>query len=497
MVMKRNKNVISIGIILLLVFMAAMWVVGRAISRTANRMHSSLVDEVGHYRADLLALDFQKTVELGESIHNYIESNFDNELGLQELVKGLWHLDPKVSRIWYKWHHNAITCCDSSGVVQRDSVFYCTLQKIANSAKEQCDGALFYDDGELYWTLYRKTDSVVYGLDVSLLDVHKYFASMSPSVRSYAYVLNNDGIVLAHPDESRIGGHWANVEDEEAFNEVLRTQRMVRKEGISNYLQVEVQRVYYPVKVGYDTWVVTVNIPDFFVEEEMSDFHRYTVLATILVLVLFCILLGYSQFQWRKEYVRRRHLEEETAELSLQQLKNRINPHFLFNSFNSLSALIGTDVTLAKEFVLNLSRIYRYSLDKRNESLVTVKEELDFMKRYYFLQKIRFQEQLFLEVNKEVEEERRKIPFMALQMMVENAIKHNEITRQRPLYIHVYIEKDVLIVTNTHCPRSGSEQDSLGVGTESMRKIYDYYSENAQISYGVEGNLYICRLPLL
>ena len=495
--MKRNKSVISIGVILLLVFMAAMWVVGRAISHTANKMHSSLVDEVGHYRADLLALDFQKTVELGESIHNYIENNPDNELGLQELVKGLWHLDRKVSRIWYKWHNNAMVCCDSSGVVQKDTTLYSTLKKIADCAEKQSNGTLFYDDGELYWTLYRKTDSVVYGLDISLIDVHRYFADMSPSVRSYAYVLNKDGIVLAHPDETRIGCHWANKEDGKAFNEVLRTQRMVRKDGVSDYLHVEVQRVYYPVKVGGDIWIIVVNIPDFFVKEEMSDFHRYTVLATILVLVLFCLLLGYSQYQWRKEYVRRRHLEEETAELSLQQLKNRINPHFLFNSFNSLSALIGTDARLAKEFVLNLSSIYRYSLDKRDESLVTVKEELDFMKRYYFLQKIRFQEQLFLEVDEEVEKEKRKIPFMALQMVVENAIKHNEITRQRPLYIHVYIEKDVLIVTNSHRPRSGSLRDSLGVGIESIRKIYDYYSENAQISCGVEGELYVCRLPLL
>ena len=215
-----------------------------------------------------------------------------------------------------------------------------------------------------------------------------------------------------------------------------------------------------------------------------------------MTVILFSLLLAISQYQWRKEYDRRKKLEQETIQLNLQELKNQVNPHFLFNSLNSLNAMIGENPALAKEFVLKLSKIYRYVLEKRKENFVPVREEIVLIRHYYFLQKIRLGEQLKLIISETATEEERVIPLMSLQMLVENAIKHNEITRENPLTIRIYKEKEELIVENTYHPRSDIAKDSLGIGFSNIRKIYEYCSDR-KFSYKREGELFICRLPLL
>lgn len=494
--MFHRKNLVFIGVLLLLIFTVAVWLVGIGIDRTANRMHSSMMEEVGKYRAELIALDFQKTVELAASIQEYVENNPDNEKGLQALLKGLVRLDTKLTRIWYRKEGQEFVCIDSLGVIGRDAVLLTTLEKISRGVSDRNQSCLYHSDGILYWTVYRKYGDITFGLDVSLPGLHTYFAGKSPTVKSYAYVLNKDGILIAHPDESRIGRYLANDDDEGQFEETVRSNRIIHYAGFSQYLLLPVERVYYPIVVGNEKWVIVVNVPQLVTEEEMQAFHRYTLTIVLLTVFLFVILLAYSQYKWRKEYNRRRQLEQETLQLNLQQLKNQINPHFLFNSLNSLSALIGSEPALAKEFVLKLSRIYRHVLEKRNENLVPVCEEVVFVRYYYFLQKVRFQEQLILEIDADVEQEERTIPLMSMQLLIENAIKHNEITRQYPLSIRIYTEEGNLVVTNTYRPRPDASEDSLGIGFENIRKIYAYCSDK-QFTFRIEGGVYVCRLPLI
>lgn len=494
--MFHRKNLVFIGVLLLLIFTVAVWLVGIGIDRTANRMHSSMMEEVGKYRAELIALDFQKTVELAASIQEYVENNPDNEKGLQALLKGLVRLDSKLTRIWYQKGDREFVCIDSLGVIGRDAVLLTTLEKISRGVSDRNQSCLYHSDGILYWTVYRKYGDITFGLDVSLPGLHTYFAGKSPTVKSYAYVLNKDGILIAHPDESRIGRYLANEDDEGQFEETVKSNRILHYAGFSQYLLLPVERVYYPIVVGNEKWVIVVNVPQLVTEEEMQAFHRYTLTIVLLTVLSFIILLAYSQYKWRKEYNRRRQLEQETLQLNLQQLKNQINPHFLFNSLNSLSALIGSEPALAKEFVLKLSRIYRHVLEKRNENLVPVREEVVFVRYYYFLQKVRFQEQLILEIDADVEKEERTIPLMSMQLLIENAIKHNEITRQYPLSIRIYMEEDNLVVTNTYRPRPDASEDSLGIGFENIRKIYAYCSDK-QFTYRIEGGVYVCRLPLI
>lgn len=494
--MFHKRNLVFIGLLLLLIFAVAVWLIGIGIDKAANRMHDSMVEEVGKYRADLIALDFQKTVEMVNSIQEYLEQNPDNEKGLQNLLRGLVRLDPKVTRIWYRNKEQKYVCIDSVGILQRDRVLEHTLENIIAKVNNPRNSSLYYGDGVLYWTLIRQFQGIVFGLDVSLPDLHAYFAGMSPNVRSYAYVLNRDGILIVHPDENRLGQKLIEPSGLKQFNEAVTRNQIVFSAGFSQYLLLPVKRVFYPVSVGYEKWIVVVNVPDLVTQEEMDSFHRYTLIIVILTVLLFSILLAWSQYRWRKEYDRRRQLEKETLQLNLQQLKNQINPHFLFNSLNSLNALIGNDPALAKEFVLNLSRIYRYVLEKRNDSLVAVREEVAFIRHYYFLQKIRFREQLELNIEEGLDKQERMIPLMSLQLLIENAIKHNEITRKNPLIIRIYLINDQLIIENSYHPRADSSNDSMGIGLDNIRQIYLYCSDK-QFENKVEGDKFICILPLL
>ncbi len=492
--MFHKRNLLFIGISLLAVFSIAVWLVGQEINTTAKSMHNAMLREIGNYRSDLLALDFEKTVNISEHIRNSIEKKNLSDTELQALLHGLVKLDPKISRLWYSDRQGNFTCIDSSGTITVDTALKNSLEKIISTP--QTGGKLYDDHGILYWSLHNNLQNIFYGLDISLRDLHSYFASRKPSVRSYAYVVNSDGITIVHPDENKIGQSVAETESLQKFREVLNSNKPLQDSGYSQYLLLPVERIFYPITVGNEKWVVIINVPDLITEKEMGEFHRYTIFIVIMTVILFSLLLAISQYQWRKEYDRRKKLEQETIQLNLQELKNQVNPHFLFNSLNSLNAMIGENPALAKEFVLKLSKIYRYVLEKRKENFVPVREEIVLIRHYYFLQKIRLGEQLKLIISETATEEERVIPLMSLQMLVENAIKHNEITRENPLTIRIYKEKEELIVENTYHPRSDIAKDSLGIGFSNIRKIYEYCSDR-KFSYKREGELFICRLPLL
>ena len=157
----------------------------------------------------------------------------------------------------------------------------------------------------------------------------------------------------------------------------------------------------------------------------MADFHRYALWIVVFTVVIFIVLLAYSQRRWRKEYDLRQKAEQEA-----------INPHFLFNALNSLSALITTDPGVARKFILEMSKVYRYVLEKRKENLSKLEEEVEFIRHYYFLQKIRFGEQLNLHLADNLTTVNGRIPAMSLQLIFENALKYNDI-----LWISIFMRK--------------------------------------------------------
>ncbi|OFX89209.1 MAG: hypothetical protein A2W99_01550 [Bacteroidetes bacterium GWF2_33_16] len=235
-----------------------------------------------------------------------------------------------------------------------------------------------------------------------------------------------------------------------------------------------------------------------FPEKLTYTHHLFEELTTGMVLwaILVSVNEGVYFFnQWRDELVLSQILQKEKVESQLEALRNQANPHFLFNSLNVLSSLVHSDPDKAEEFINQFASVYRYVLNIQDKNVVTLREELEFLKSYLFLQKIRFVEGLNYKID--IEENLKDsyiVPF-SLQMLVENAIKHNSIEKEKPLNIHVFIKEYKVFVKNNIQLRE-DEVNSNGVGLSNLRQRYFHLAgimpEISQTDYE-----FVVNIPLL
>lgn len=188
-------------------------------------------------------------------------------------------------------------------------------------------------------------------------------------------------------------------------------------------------------------------------------------------------------------------LERELSGIRFELLKSQINPHFMFNSLNVLSGLIEESNTKAQEFIEEFSSVYRYVLDTIEKPLVSLGEELDFVRSYMFLQQMRHGRSLYMDIDLPAGTTACLIPPMALQTVIENAIKHNIISKNKPLEIKVYLDNEALMISN-NIQSKISSCHSTGLGQQNMLKRYALIS-NKLPEFTVKTNTYIARLPLL
>lgn len=189
-------------------------------------------------------------------------------------------------------------------------------------------------------------------------------------------------------------------------------------------------------------------------------------------------------------------LKHISTQAELQLIKSQINPHFLFNNLNVLSALIMKDNTEANKFIEEFSKVYRYILSNHDKELVPLQTELDFIKPYIFLLQKRFAEGL--QINVTIEEKYRDqyiIP-AALQMLIENAIKHNVVSRQRPLMIDVHSNGNNTVVVSNNLQAKQTVERSTGIGLQNILKRYQLVS-NKEILIKKDEARFTVTLPLI
>ena len=186
--------------------------------------------------------------------------------------------------------------------------------------------------------------------------------------------------------------------------------------------------------------------------------------------------------------------ERAAIQSQFEALKNQINPHFLFNSMNVLSSLIALSPPKAIEFTNQFSKVYRTLLERGNELIIPLQQELEFVESFLFLQKMRFED---LEVKFNLPEKYLNacLPPFALQLLIENAIKHNIISEEKPLKINVFVDDDCLIVRNTLQLR-GSTTDSTGIGLRNLTSRYAMITSQLP-EFGKIGNEFIAHIPLI
>lgn len=196
---------------------------------------------------------------------------------------------------------------------------------------------------------------------------------------------------------------------------------------------------------------------------------------------------------WKEAAVQQERLKREQLILQYETLKSQVNPHFLFNNLNSLTSLISTNPEKAIDFVKKLSEVYRYVLDQKNCELVDLETELKFVGSYVYLQQIRFGANLDVKVN--VNARNFRVIPLSVQMLVENAIKHNEISERNPLFIHIYsTDEQYLVIENKLQKKANSE--GSGSGIQNIKSRYEFFTEKDLI-IGISKERFRVSIPLL
>lgn len=221
------------------------------------------------------------------------------------------------------------------------------------------------------------------------------------------------------------------------------------------------------------------------------------VFSIVIVLTAFYLTISERAFRQLKDVqLKAERLEKEALLSQFGALKSQLSPHFLFNSLSILTSLIHEDVDLSEQFIKRLSRAYRYILEQRDQELVSLATELDFIRSYTFLLKIRFENkfEVMIDVPQTTQQQYRIAP-LTLQLLVENAVKHNRMSNQEPLTVRIYTEQDWLLVDNPLQARDYPEP-STGVGLSNIVNRYALLTDQP-VWFGEQQGSFVVKIPLL
>lgn len=247
----------------------------------------------------------------------------------------------------------------------------------------------------------------------------------------------------------------------------------------------------------------------YFSRDYIPDFVNRQFMATMLLVFVLVILMFNFAFysfhffaNWQvtiedkaKLEVQAAELEKEKSEMQYYQLKNQVNPHYLFNMLTSLDGLVHTNPDLASEFIRHMSKVYRYVLQHKENEVVSMDEELEFISHYIELLQIRYKDGLSININLSADARDKGIAMVTLQMLIDNAIKHNIVQAATPLHITISDEGQYLVVSNNKQVRRQIETSNRH-GLEHLRKLYSFLTSLPVIVEDTP-EYYTIKIPLL
>jgi sensor histidine kinase YesM len=285
------------------------------------------------------------------------------------------------------------------------------------------------------------------------------------------YLLVNFGYTMLYS----LSLYFANAAIFIYLDKIFKTDRFIPKRIVIGFIVSFLVSiiVIFLLRIFEDVLVEGLSFSAFLNNEEMSNY-------LVAIIVTFFVTLAFHAFYFYKAYTENKVKEQKviagTASAQFESLKNQIDPHFLFNSLNVLSSLIEENPENAQKFTTSLSKIYRYVLEQKDKELVSVEEELAFAKTYMNLLKMRFENSITFDLPSDYINPEAKVVPLSLQLLLENTIKHNVVSEQRPLHIKIYIENNYLIVAN-NLQKKEILQDRKGVGLQNIVNRYGLISE--------------------
>nr|WP_321223048.1 histidine kinase [uncultured Psychroserpens sp.] len=230
-----------------------------------------------------------------------------------------------------------------------------------------------------------------------------------------------------------------------------------------------------------------------FFKNETWQGYTFGLWITLTIVTVFHVIFFYNKYQ--KNKIKEQKVIAGTASAKFDALKNQLDPHFLFNSLNVLTSLIEENPQNAQKFTTSLSKVYRYVLEQKNKDLIPVDEELNFARTYMSLLKMRFEDSIIFEIPDQATNPESKVVPLSLQLLLENAVKHNMVTSNKPLHIKIYENGGMLIVENNLQPKQIVKKSS-GVGLENIKQRYKLLS-NKTVSINQQANSFAVAIPML
>lgn len=239
------------------------------------------------------------------------------------------------------------------------------------------------------------------------------------------------------------------------------------------------------------------NILNCIESDPWLEFRGDLLRACSLAITLTVFNLFYFAAKVKKDFEQRMiELENEVMLSKYKSLKSQISPHFFFNSLNTLTSLMYEDRDLASDFVSRLSSCYRYILENSEEDLVSLDKELNFLDSFIFMMDVRHKNSLTIRTEINLKANNYVIPTLSIQMLIENALKHNYYSKEHPLLISIKnIGIESIVVENNLRIRK-DEQESTKMGIENIKKRFSFYT-NEKVKVFQDNTLFRVNLPLL
>jgi two-component system LytT family sensor kinase len=209
-----------------------------------------------------------------------------------------------------------------------------------------------------------------------------------------------------------------------------------------------------------------------------EEFLKLSILYIISVFI-YEIFYGwfYSYRYYAHTQVEQLRSERWQLELQFESLKNQISPHYLFNCLNTISSLLYKDSQMAEEFIRRMADTFRYVLSNQKQKLVTLRQEVEFVKAYYYLMQVRYEDHLRMEVNLPKNILDTAIPPLTLQMLVENAVKHNQISKENPLLVYISAKDNTHITVTSTKTIAMNPSVSFKIGLDNIKNRYQFFTE--------------------
>jgi LytS/YehU family sensor histidine kinase len=217
------------------------------------------------------------------------------------------------------------------------------------------------------------------------------------------------------------------------------------------------------------------------------------IFCTIMIIAIYESI--YFMNELRKSVEEKEMLKRESLNAQLNALRTQVNPHFLFNNLNTLSSIIPENPNQAVEFVQQLSKVYRHILEVENEKSIPLSDELEVLSAYAFLLQTRFGDNLDIKIDVPKEKLSKRIVPLSLQILMENAIKHNIVSSDKPLKVHVFAENGNLVVRN-NLQKKNQVNESTGIGLDNIRNRCKLMGDG-EVKVTESGTTFTVSIPLL